>query len=153
MCILAPGHSLAQDSEEALVKLDLTQAHSVYAAGASYPMALSINIKQGYHINSTQPESPELVPTRLTLLNAPTGISLAKYDVPPVQYHQMPDEEEPWAVWSGNIKFEPVVEIAKSVKPGKYELAYQLFYQACDDHICQMPTTVELGFILEVTEN
>lgn len=151
LCLAVPAYCAAQEIEEPpLVTMNLTQSAS-YAAGNSYSMELLLSIQEGYHINSAEPESPELIPTRLTLSGA-QGITLEKCIFPPVSHHKIAGEEKAWAVWNGEVVFTPIVKIVDKVKPGQYQLVFALFYQACDDQICQMPTTQELSFIIEVTE-
>ena len=143
------GLALAQDEDKPLLQMELVHSHSQYPAGASYPLALQVTIAPGYHINSDKPNSPELIPTTLSLKGV-AGISLGKIMTPAPQQHMVKGEDEPWLVWDNKVTFIADLQVDKDVVPGSYEMVFNLMYQACDDNMCQMPTTEQLMFLIEV---
>ena len=143
------GLSAAQQ-DDALVKLRLLHSHDFYPVGGQYPLALMATVADGFHINSDQPDDSDLIPTRLSM-EAPPGITLERITYPQPRRHQVKGENSPWLVWDGQIKFLLVMGIAPEVAPGSHELTLSLFYQACDDNLCQMPALQEIKFKIEAT--
>ena len=158
--LLVVGSGISWADEDApLVRMELAYSYisdsgkvgypMALPAGDSYSVALRITIASGYHINSDQPNSPDLIPTTLTL-SAVDGISLEQVEVPAPEQHMVRGEEQPWLVWDNQVVFTSSLHIDKDVKPGSYELVFNLTYQACDDQMCQMPTSERLKFLLQV---
>lgn len=148
-CVFGMTPAIAEDGEDYLVSLSLAHSRSQYPAGGQYSLALQAQIAPGYHINSNQPDSPDLIPTRVSLSGAP-GISLSQVRYPPSAQHVIRGEEKPIKVWDGQVEFVALIDIGSQVAPGGYDLVFTLFYQACDDQMCQMPASRDLGFTLEV---
>ncbi len=146
--LLGPAQAKAGD-DSSLLTMQVIHSRNGYAAGGQYPLALQVQIARGYHINTHQPNSPDLVPSKLSLA-APAGIAIQQIAYPQARQHKVQGEDKPWLVWSDNITIKPVLRIDPQVTPGRYDLALALFYQACDDQMCQMPISEELNFAIEV---
>jgi DsbC/DsbD-like thiol-disulfide interchange protein len=86
-------------------------------------------------------------------LDPPPGIRLLKVTYPQPQRLQVKGESDPWLVFSDQSLLGLELQIDPALTPGQYQLRGQLSYQACDEHICQMPEVQEAAFILQVLEN
>jgi hypothetical protein len=116
-------------------------------AGPTRGFTLDIAVIPGYHNNSDQPASPELIATSLSL-EAPPGISLRQAQYPASRRLQVAGDAQPWLVWDGKFQIKALVSIDPGLAPGEYPLTFNLFYQACNQGICHMPENARASFTL-----
>jgi hypothetical protein len=149
------GAVLAQaESEDApVLTLDISPAQIVAQAGSRAQALVRLRITPPFHINSDQPNDPALIPTSFTLLNPPPGIKLLAIRYPRPDKLEVKGEPAPWLVFNDQSLLGIELEIDASAPPGRYQMQGQLRYQACDQHICQMPDEQTAGFILQVVKN
>ncbi len=121
------------------------------AAGKPAKIEMHFRILPGYHINSSQPGSQWLIPTKLRL-SPPTDIGTGRVKYPPgknVRFEFAPDE--PLNVYEGDLTISAVVSAARYAMPAKYKIHGVLHYQACDNRTCfparQLPVTVDVRVV------
>src|SRR5262249_34237951 len=79
------------------------------APGKSTPIERTFHIKDGYHINSGKPLTPELIPTVLGF-TPPAGIVISKVQYPSGQLISFPfDPTEKLSVYSGDVIIKAVM--------------------------------------------
>jgi len=113
-------------------------------------LRLRFKVADGYHINSNQPGSELLIPTKLQL-NPPTDIGLGSITYP--KGHELilaiaPDQ--PLNVYTGEFTITAKVSAARTASPGKYKVHGQLKYQACNDRSCFPPKLAPVEFVVSV---
>jgi hypothetical protein len=111
---------------------------------------LRFKIADGYHINSNQPGSELLIPTKLQL-NPPTDLGVGSITYP--KGHDLtlaiaPDEK--LNVYTGEFTIAAKVSAARTAVPGKYMVHGQLKYQACNDRSCFPPKLAPVEFEVQV---
>ena len=127
----------------------------VFDADAAHPGgtiggALKIEIPGKYHVQSDKPADEFLVPTMLTV-TTPGGIAVAEIAYPePIMLKAEMISDQPLRVFEQEFVIGVAFEVGVDVEPGTYPIGIVLSYQACDDKICLMPTTVELATRLTV---
>lgn len=113
------------------------------AKGASADAICRLNIDHGYHVNANPPTFPYLIPTQLEITTA---------DVVKVDFITYPDAltkkfsfaEKPLAVYEGTADVKVRLTAAKAAPSGIHNLSAKLRVQACDDHVCYAPGTIDL---------
>jgi len=120
------------------------------ASGKPAKVQLGFKIADGYHINSHQPGSELLIPTRLQL-NPPTDIGVGSITYP--KGHDLilaiaPDQ--PLNVYTGEFVITGKVSATRGATPGKYMVHGQLKYQACNDRACFPPKLAPVEFEVKV---
>ena len=120
------------------------------ASGKPAKVQLRFKIADGYHINSNQPGSELLIPTKLQL-NPPTDIGVGSITYP--KGHSLtlavaPDQ--PLNVYTGEFTIAAKVSATRTASPGKYKVHGQLKYQACNDRSCFPPKLAPVEFEVSV---
>jgi DsbC/DsbD-like thiol-disulfide interchange protein len=120
------------------------------ASGKPAKVQLRFKIEDGYHINSNQPGSELLIPTKLQL-NPPTDIGVGSITYPnghTLTLSVAPDQ--PLNVYTGEFAISAKVSATRAATPGKYMVHGQLKYQACNDRSCFPPKLATVKFEVQV---
>ena len=99
---------------------------------------VSIRIRRGYHINSSQPNDPYLIPTVLTWDDAPLRVGSITY--PPPEEVRYEFSDKPLSVYSGRVEIVTTFEVS-GVPSGAGKLSGSFRFQACNDEACLPPRT------------
>ncbi|MHC4275297.1 MAG: cytochrome c biogenesis protein CcdA [Planctomycetota bacterium] len=124
---------------------DATAAHP----GGSIRAALQVKLPGKYHVQSNKPADEYLIPTILTV-TPPEGLTVGEVVYPAPVTFEVLGFDEPLAVFDQTFVIGVAIEVGPDVRPGRYTISSSLGYQACDDKVCLMPTSVELSADLEV---
>lgn len=117
--------------------------------GRTAPVQFLFRVNPGLHINSNQPNSELLVATKLEL-PLPEGLKFAKMTYPAGHDFTVAFSNDKLNVYSGDFEVDGTLAAAKKVKPGSYEVAGVLRYQACNDRQCFPPKKLPVKFRVEV---
>lgn len=98
-----------------------------------------VRVRRGYHINSSRPNDPYLIPTVLSWDDAPFRVASIAY--PKAQEVRYDFSDKPLSVYSDRVEIVTVFEVA-SVPAGLGELKGSLRFQACNDKACLPPRTI-----------
>jgi hypothetical protein len=143
--------ALAQDGlvPKAPMVIALPARPVAMAPGGSVRVELRFRVSPGYHINSNQPHSDLLIPTRLKL--SPP----ASFTPGTVLYPEGKDlsfafsPKEKLNVYAGDFMVRAELRALGSAPAGSYKVPGELRYQACNDRACFPPTKLPVEF--EVT--
>lgn len=123
------------------------------APGKSTPIELTFHIKEGFHINSSKPLTPELIPTALGL-TPPAGLVIAKVQYPSGQLISFPfDPTEKLSVYSGDVIIKAVMVGQPNAAEGNYTIHGELKYQACDNNSCYPPKKLPVQLDVQVSKH
>ena len=100
---------------------------------------VSLDLASGWHINSDEPLSEDLVPTRL---DAGLGTEIIDFSYPEAELVHLGFQNEPLAVFQGSAPIRVAIQVEGSRIPRIARL--ELTFQACDDQKCLRPETLEL---------
>jgi Disulphide bond corrector protein DsbC len=118
--------------------------------GKSVPVQFTIHIKPGFHVNSHQPVSPELIRTEI-LFSPPEDLVVAKVHYPPGELMSFPfDPTNKLSVYSGDFIVHAVVLPQPKATAGRYTVHADLKYQACDNSSCYPPKKVPIAFNVRI---
>jgi uncharacterized protein len=105
-------------------------------------LSVQILIREGWHINSTRPRQPDLIPTKLEIV-CPPGIVAGSPKWPDPKDVRVGFSSEILSVYTGTARVIVRLNTSKA-KTGTHVLKVRLRYQACDDKACLAPATAEV---------
>lgn len=117
--------------------------------GRSAPVQFLFRVNPGLHINSNHPNSELLVPTALEL-QLPAGLKLSRMTYPAGHDFTVTFSNDKLNVYTGDFEVDGTLAAAKTAKPGSYDVAGVLRYQACNDRQCFPPKKLPVEFKVEV---
>jgi thiol:disulfide interchange protein DsbD len=120
-----------------------------YKASDTVKIALKINVKDGYHINSYRVNDPTLIKTTVT--SGSDEFEIAGTYFPPDGTYKFSFSNEEVRVYEGEQYFGVTVVLPADMKDGAYKLPVKVSYQACDDKVCYQPQSVTKE--LDITVN
>jgi hypothetical protein len=121
-------------------------------AGKITPVQFTFHVKSGYHINSSRPTTPELIPTTLGF-TPPPDLVIAKVQYPPGELTSFPfDPTQKLSVYSGDVIIKAVIIPQRHVPSGSYTVHGELKYQACDNNACYPPKKLPVQFDVKMAK-
>ena len=130
---------------DVLARLASDGAH----AGSRVYAALEVELEQGYHVNSNQPLDDFLIPTVLTL-DLPDGIGVRAIAYPDAILFDQTGQDTPLAVFEEKFVIGVALDLSEALPLGDHVVPATLRYQACDETLCYLPTSVDTEFPLTV---
>jgi len=152
--LLATSAAVASPSD--LFDLSDPVTASAYVSLTSVPqggtahIAVEIKINHPWHINAHELEDEFLVPTELRF-EAPEGFVIKDLVYPKGVVKKLDFSDDPLALYEGEVLVGAVLEVAPETPVGKAAIKGQLFYQACDNHKCLVPATLDFSLPLTVS--
>jgi hypothetical protein len=117
-------------------------------AGSSVKVGLSLQVDEGFHVNSNTPADPYLIPLKLTW--NPGALESSAVVFPKPQNEHYPFSEKPVSVFTGSFEIVTRFKVAPGAKPGSSVIAGKLHYQACNEKTCLTPKTIEISVPVEI---
>ena len=127
--------------------------HSSYKvkAGAATPLALIVEINDGYHINSNRPADKNLIATALKF-DRLAGLSVSPVSYPRAKMQKFEFSPKPLSVYEGKAVFKTTARALAQLAAGAQTLKGKLTVQACNNQVCLRPQTVDVAIPLEVVK-
>jgi hypothetical protein len=147
LMLWAPAMAQAGPSEVLTAKW--WPSANAFARGGTYPMILMLTIKPNMHINSNQPDDPDLIPTKIKF-SAAKGLSLSAAGFPQAKKKKLGFTDKPIAVFDGTVLVRTSLTVAKDAKLGEQRLIAKLSFQGCDDNMCFMPENHEVPLEVKI---
>ena len=118
--------------------------------GKTAKVELDFRIPANFHINSSKPKSPLLIPTSLKL-EASKPLEIAAIQYPPGEDQNFPfSPNEKLSVYSGDFEIVALLKAPASVRNSRYHVSGELYYQACDRNACYPPKHLPVEFDVSV---
>jgi DsbC/DsbD-like thiol-disulfide interchange protein len=135
-----------------LVDVESRVSKATVRAGASFEVAVVIQIQEGWHINAHEPLQDFLVGTKLNVLpSRDFVVSDLRYPAPhKVRFAFSNDELD---VYEGQSTVFLSAHIAQNVVAGPDTLRAFLRIQACNDQVCLKPSTIPVAIPVQVGGN
>lgn len=111
--------------------------------------AFRVELEPGYHVNSNVPLDDSLIPTVLTL-TPPPGIETVGLAYPDAVMLEQIGVDEPLAVFEEQFVIGVSLSLAGDLPLGEYRIPGTFRYQACDEQMCYMPTSLETELVFPV---
>ncbi|HYP15415.1 MAG TPA: protein-disulfide reductase DsbD domain-containing protein [Bryobacteraceae bacterium] len=107
-----------------------------------------VQVKSGYHVNSTKPSDSYLIPLRFTWAEDVVKVEEVSYPEPKME--KLAFSEKPVSVLDGSIKTKTRFKVPASAPLGMTSLNGKLRYQACNDRMCLPPRTLDVKIPLDI---
>lgn len=111
-------------------------------------VTVSVELREGFHVNSHTPAEPYLIPLRLTWKPGPAEPLEVLYPKPKLERFAF--SAKPVSVLSGRFAITTCFRIPTSAALGPTVLSGRLRYQACNDSACLPPGTAEVRVPLTI---
>ncbi|MGC2696080.1 MAG: protein-disulfide reductase DsbD domain-containing protein [Candidatus Angelobacter sp.] len=122
----------------------------VVSPGHSAPVQFKFRVQDPYHINSSKPLVPELIPTQVHL-SLPGEVAVGRMQYPAGQLMSFPfDPSTKLSVYSGDFAIHGMVIAPTAAATGTYTIHGELKYQACDNNACYPPKNLPFTFNVKV---
>jgi hypothetical protein len=108
----------------------------------------TIQVKNGYHVNSDKPADEYLIPLRFTWNE--DVVKLQEIVYPKPRMETFPFSAKPMSVFQGDFKTQAKFKVPAGAPTGLSHLTGKLRYQACNDRMCLPPRTLEVKVPLEI---
>lgn len=138
----------SQETKE--LKLSVLQNKEIYTPNDTILLAVKVEIKDKYHINSYQTDDPTTITSELkadTTDYLPFAIFF-----PPDELYKFEFSENKIRVYKGNIYIGISFISKKELKDGDYKIPLTFRYQACDDKACYEPRNVKMEVNVKVSK-
>ncbi|GMT41732.1 MAG: thiol:disulfide interchange protein DsbD [bacterium] len=123
-----------------------------FATGRSYPVLMEITIKDGYHINSSNPKDATLIPTKVFFTASGEQATLGRVVYPEAELKKFAFSMTKLAIYEGTVYITTSVSITEGGESG-ITLDARLEYQACTDTACLLPAELTQSVLLRVGAN
>ncbi|HMU44153.1 MAG TPA: cytochrome c biogenesis protein CcdA [Ignavibacteriaceae bacterium] len=150
--ILLQELALAQFGPEDLIRINTISSFDKVNAGGQFKIAVKINIKDSWHINSDKPKEDYLIPSQVNI-QIQEGFRLEKTNYPPAEEIKLGFSDTPLSAWQGEILIGSLFSVDKNISEGSYKLIINFDYQACNDMTCLPPSSVTDTLIVQVVSS
>jgi hypothetical protein len=116
--------------------------------GAATEVKLSLELRAGYHCNSSKPSDEYLIPLKLTW--TPGALESPEVTYPAPQMEKYSFSEKPLSVYTGNFELMTKFKVSASATPGQTIATGKLRYQACTDRMCLQPKTIDVIIPIDI---
>jgi len=130
-----------ENSEKQLVDIVSQFSYSSAMPGRTYPAAVVIDISEGWHINSADPNQEWLIPLELSIDTLP-GIVPGQIVYP--EGHELRLADELMSVLDGRAIVYFQVTVADEFEAEKASLPISVTYQMCNDRECLPPESQDI---------
>ena len=150
LLFLIPLPLFAQFDLEVL-EIQVVGSSEQVSAGNSFKIAIIVDIKPEFHINSDEPLDPVYIPTevRFDLID---GVSFGKLFFPDADLRIFGFSDDELAIFENKITIFNEITLRDNFSTGPLAIHGKLFYQACDDKSCYMPQDEKFDITLEVVD-
>ena len=111
---------------------------------------LSVQLRDGYHVNSNTPSDEYLIPLKLTWSAGPLETAGIVYPKPQSEKYAFSDK--PLSVFTGDFEILTRFKVSSTATPGPAALSGKLRYQACNDRMCFPPKSVDVTLPVDVVK-
>ena len=147
--ILTVCFSAQAQTSASVVKVKPQESVYKVKPGATFQVAVVLEIDGGYHINSNQPADKFLIPTSLKIESL-KGLRANTVRYPKAKFQKFSFSEKPMSVFEGRTVLRFTARALPTLAQGSHTLKAKLTVQACNDELCLRPQTVNVEIPLEV---
>ena len=140
--------ALAQGSAKVV---NVTTGESVYKIkrGGAAQVAITIEVEEGYHINSNRQAEKYLIPTTLKIERT-AGLATTPVIYPKAKSQKFEFSQKPLLVFEGKAILKFTAHALPSLAAGEHPLKAKLTVQACNNQQCLRPQTIDVSIQFQV---
>jgi hypothetical protein len=109
---------------------------------------ISVQLQNGYHVNSNKPAEEYLIPLRLTWTT--TDLATDSISYPAAKMERYAFSEKPLSVFTGDFEIVTRFRVPATAAPGMKIVTGKLRYQACSHKECYPPKTLEVKLPVDI---
>ncbi len=147
---LLVAHAESKPNEKDLVKAEAHLSVDRLPAGSKCQILIRLTVQPEWHIGANPPLNEEDVVTKVEW-KGKLGSKLLQVKYP-VGKKFTPEDGTPQLVYDGKVDIRGTLEIPADAGGSNEEMEIIVHYQACNDKICRIPTTVKLAAKLPVAK-
>ncbi|HUK82524.1 MAG TPA: cytochrome c biogenesis protein CcdA [Verrucomicrobiae bacterium] len=117
--------------------------------GASFQIAVVVELGEPWHVNANPASAPEFIPTVLTFEPSDT-VTIDNIVYPKGKATSVSWADEPVALYTGRIVIIADGRVHQNAPLGPVRIVGSLRYQACDDSVCLAPKSVPISIETQV---
>jgi hypothetical protein len=117
-------------------------------AGSTVEAKVSLQLRQGYHVNSNTPSDDYLIPMKLTWNPGPIEAAGVAYPKPLMEKYSF--SQKPLSVFSGSFELTSRFKVPASASVGPTSVSGKLRYQACNDSMCLPPKNLDVVLQVDI---
>ncbi|MEJ2636865.1 MAG: protein-disulfide reductase DsbD [Calditrichia bacterium] len=141
--LLAGNFAFAQTSGK-VVSAKIVSSVNKFKPGNSYPVAVELNVRTPFHINSNTPSEDYLIPTTINFENQ-AGVTFGKITYPAAELKHFAFSEKPLSVYEKTVRIFSTVTVSSEFQGKNLALDGTVSYQACNDQTCLPPEDVSFS--------
>ncbi len=123
------------------VRLSARPAVASVRPGQRFGLTVTLQMKEGWHVNSSEPRQANLIPT-LVDLRSDTGVKVVEMNAPTPTSIVTAYEDEEISVFEGAVEFKAVLQAPpESPEGGRHVIRVVYQYQPCNDTSCLAAVT------------
>ena len=134
----APPASAASPKPKPMVTVSASAETELVRAGDVVRLDVDIEVADGWHINSNEPELKYLIATELVLADT-DGAELVAVSYPKPIVRKLGFSKKALSVFDGEFAIEASVRFTADAEPGLTPIEGWIKYQACNDKVCKRP--------------
>jgi thioredoxin:protein disulfide reductase len=148
--ILFIFYRLGYGQETDQLKIKSYTDKETYSNSDTIKIAIKVDIKEKYHINSYQVDDSTLIKTTLTLESDKFKTQNIYFPADELLKFEFSDNKI--RVYEGGIIIGYTVLPAKDLADGEYAIPINFNYQSCDNSVCYPPKSVELDLKIKINK-
>jgi hypothetical protein len=123
--------------------------YKIKRGAAAAQIVVTIEVDEGYHINSNRPAEKYLIPTALKI-EPITGLTTTPVIYPKAKLQKFEFSQKPLSVFEGKAVLKITARALSSLATGAQTLKGKLTVQACNNQQCLRPQTIDVSIPLQV---
>ncbi len=144
--VILPISVLASSKEVVTVLVEPKKVET--APGSEVDVSITLDIAQGWHINSNKPTEEFLIPTKVEF-SIPEKWQIVDTKYPAAKLAKFTFAEKELSVYEGKVKITAILKTPSKITNDKEIIKGKVTFQACDDKQCLPPDDEE--FQIEVS--
>lgn len=137
--------------DEELVTGKFFQSFDKMQPGGEFKVAVELDIKESWHINSDKPKDDYLIASLLEV-KSDNNFELTSILYPDAKDIKFDFSDSPVSVFEGKIIVGGIIKVSKTAQLGTYNIPVVFNYQACNNQSCMPPMTVEDTLAIEIVD-
>lgn len=137
--------------QEEIISLETRTATDAVSAGQEFKLAVLINIKHPWHINSWKPLDEFSIPSELTFEES-EAYSITDISYPEHELVTLSISDEPAALYEGNIKIIVTGKVSENLNKS-LTIIGNFHYQGCNNTSCLPPMDKAIALEIPVQNN
>jgi thiol:disulfide interchange protein DsbD len=138
------GSIVGRANEQRVVETRLVAPAAAVRPGQAVALALQVEMKAGWHVNSARPTLDYLIPTRIEFID-PGPFAVEDIWYPEGRLVALKFATEKLSVYDGMTTIRPTLRPPGDAAAGEATVRARVTYQACSDRTCLAPETVEFA--------